>query len=90
MDNLEGTTDCLYFAFGSMMNPISLEGRQLNPIKSVPAELLNFRLGFFGSMGFASTRALEGASCHGVLHRMTDEDMKKLDKIEITYDRVKA
>jgi hypothetical protein len=38
----------------------------------------------------ASTRALEGASCHGVLHRMTDEDMKKLDKIEFTYDRVKA
>jgi len=56
-----------------MMNPVSLKGRGLTPIESMPAELLDYRLGFFGQNGFATIYAEEGTSFHGVLHNMAPE-----------------
>ena len=32
----------------------------------------------------------EGASFHGVLHKMTATDMAALDKIEMSYDKILA
>ncbi|OQR95641.1 kinesin [Thraustotheca clavata] len=82
--------DVWYFAIGSMMNPISLQNRGLNPIKSLPAEVLDYRLGFFGLGGMAEAIPSIGSSFHGVLHKMSFEDMKNLDEMESQYIRVPA
>ncbi len=79
-----------YFAIGSMMNKVSLKGRELEPIESHPAIIQDFSLHFFGKSGMAEAVACEGGSFHGVLHKMTASDMEKLDKIEFTYDRSTA
>jgi len=76
-----------YFAIGSMMNPVSLEGRALKPVKSYPAQLLDYELGFFGGSGMAEAVKSEGKSFHGVLHQMTTQDMEVLDGIETIYVR---
>eukprot|EP00455_Lapot_gusevi_P029905 TRINITY_DN3205_c0_g1_i1.p1 TRINITY_DN3205_c0_g1~~TRINITY_DN3205_c0_g1_i1.p1 ORF type:complete len:272 (-),score=75.20 TRINITY_DN3205_c0_g1_i1:162-977(-) len=77
-----------YLAIGSMMNPVSLRLRQLAPIRSMPAEVKGYRLMFFGVSGMASIEKAEGESLHGVLHLMTQEHMKILDEIELSYLRV--
>ena len=76
-----------YFAIGSMINPVSIRNRGINPISSEPAELLDHRIGFFTSDGYAEAVPEVGASFHGVIHHLTKEDMTKLDKIEQLYDR---
>lgn len=70
-----------------MMNPVSLANRGLYPEESMPAELLDHKIYFFGSMGMAEAIPAEGKSFHGVLHKMTLEQMTALDKIEVGYDR---
>jgi len=42
-----------YFAIGSMINPTSLSSRNLRPIESKPAELLDYTIGFHGPGGMA-------------------------------------
>lgn len=79
-----------YFAIGSMMNPISLKARQLHPVESYPAEILDYELLFLGKMAMAFAMPTPGKSFHGVLHKMTEADMKVLDGIEITYERIAA
>ena len=86
----EAPADSWYFAIGAMMNPTSLAGRQLSPKASVPALLLDFRLEFLGKMGMASATPAPGESFHGVLHRMAEPDMVRLDAIEAIYDRCPA
>lgn len=71
-----------YFAIGSMINPISINLRGIKPLASVPAELLNHRIGFFTAMGIAETIPDEGSSLHGVMHTLSPDDMKLLDEIE--------
>jgi len=83
----DDTSNLDYFAIGSMMNPVSITSRGIHPISSEPAELLNFRIGFFTSQGFAEAIPEENSSCHGVIHHLTKADMDKLDKIEQLYDR---
>jgi hypothetical protein len=39
---------CMYFAIGSMMNPVSLTNRELFPIESKPGEILDYKIVFFG------------------------------------------
>ena len=75
-----------YFAIGSMCNPISMTNRELHPIESFPAEVMDHELHFFGSSGMAGAIAQEGKSFHGVLHKMTKDDKIKLDKMEMGYD----
>eukprot|EP00455_Lapot_gusevi_P025094 TRINITY_DN2629_c0_g1_i2.p1 TRINITY_DN2629_c0_g1~~TRINITY_DN2629_c0_g1_i2.p1 ORF type:complete len:276 (-),score=80.13 TRINITY_DN2629_c0_g1_i2:118-945(-) len=77
-----------YLAIGSMMNPVSLRLRELNPIQSMPAELKGYRLAFMFAGGMASIEKDENQSLHGVLHLMTPQDMKTLDSIEASYLRV--
>ena len=71
-----------YFAIASMMNPISLRLRDLSPVTSRPAELLDYELGFFGGMGFAEAIPKKGCSFHGVVHTFTEKDMQHLDHLE--------
>jgi hypothetical protein len=65
-----------------MLNPHSLANINLVPIVSVPAEALNHKIYFFSGRDFAEAIAEEGKSFHGVLHKMTAEDMIILDHIE--------
>jgi len=80
---------CWYFAIGSMMLIESYQLRGLSPTASLPAELYGYRLGFFGPMGFAEAipTPLGESSMHGVMHRVTQAQMKQLDKVEIGYVR---
>ena len=71
-----------YFAIGSMMNPISLKGRRIEPSESLPGRLLDHRLGFFGPSGMAEAIPEPGSSFHGVVHRVSSDTMERLDKIE--------
>jgi AIG2-like family len=79
-----------YFAIGAMMNPISVSNRRLKPVTSVPAELLDYRLGFFTTQGYGEALLEPGASFHGVIHRLTPDEMEVLDSIETEYERVTA
>ena len=74
-----------YFAIGAMLNPVSLANRKIFPLESRPAELLNHNIHFFGSIGVAEAVVEEGASFHGVLHKVDADTMAKLDKIERDY-----
>lgn len=77
-----------YFAIASMMNPVSLKGRGIHPLQSQPAILLDYKLRFFGTMGYAeavpctSTGQHKDYQFHGVIHTVTDDDMKILNDIE--------
>mmetsp|Transcript_25248 Transcript_25248/g.30569 ORF Transcript_25248/g.30569 Transcript_25248/m.30569 type:complete len:416 (+) Transcript_25248:390-1637(+) len=81
-----------YFGMAAMMNPVSLQGRDLEPILSKPAELLDMELAFeLAGAGLAGglvvARPKKGATFHGVLHLFTDEDIEALDNIEIAMGR---
>eukprot|EP00746_Dinoflagellata_sp_MGD_P135191 gnl/MRDRNA2_/MRDRNA2_69144_c0_seq1.p1 gnl/MRDRNA2_/MRDRNA2_69144_c0~~gnl/MRDRNA2_/MRDRNA2_69144_c0_seq1.p1 ORF type:complete len:303 (+),score=58.55 gnl/MRDRNA2_/MRDRNA2_69144_c0_seq1:143-1051(+) len=80
--------DVWYFAIGSMTNPQSLAARELSPKRSMPARLLHHRLVWSGFEGMASAEKAPEETFHGVLHLMSNGDMKKLDAIEMGYDRV--
>ena len=69
------------------MHPVAITNRGIHPLSSEPAELLDFRIGFFTSQGFAEAIPEKGSSFHGVIHHLTREDMEKLDKIEVLYER---
>jgi len=79
-----------YFAIGSMMNKTSLTMRDLKPTKSRPACLKDFELIFGMNYGMAAARRSPGQEIHGVLHRITAEELVKLDKIETWYVREKV
>ena len=68
-----------------MLNPVSLTNRKIFPLESRPAELLGHNIHFFGSIGVAEAVVEEGASFHGVLHKVDTDTMAKLDKIERDY-----
>ena len=70
------------------MNPVSLKGRDLVPLESRPAELLDFKIAFFGPEGMASALPSPGDSFHGVVHLMKDADMDVLDALEVSYDKI--
>jgi hypothetical protein len=76
-----------YFAIGSMMNPKSLHGRDIHPLLSIPARIIDYELGFFGP-GFAEALSSKGRSFHGVLHQISLQDGIALDKIEASYLRM--
>ena len=42
-----------YFAIASMMNRISINNREVFPVESMPGEILDYELIFFGKMGMA-------------------------------------
>ena len=89
-----------YFAIGSMTNDVSLSLRDLRPITSRPAILPGHRLLFRGSAGMATVEEIDNFEpvehdapdypfdcVHGVLHLLTKEHMKLLDRFEGGYSR---
>lgn len=85
--NVTGPGNCYYVGIGSMMNPVSLSLRGLNPLQSWPCRCIGFTRRFWGKNGMAEIFEVEDGEFHGVLHKMTDDDLKKLDAIEIGYIR---
>ena len=73
-----------------MMNQVSINVRGVFPKESLPAEILDYQLIFFGAGGMACALANKGKSFHGVLHKCTEKEMDILDKMEGIYKRVKA
>ena len=76
-----------YFAIGSMTNPVSLETRNLEPFVSIPGEALDYKLYFYGNQGMAEAIPEVGKSFHGVLHKMSPENMVILDKMEADFQK---
>ncbi|CAF4441815.1 unnamed protein product [Rotaria sp. Silwood2] len=77
-----------YFAMGSMMNPISLFLRDILPLMSYPAKCLNYKIVFRPSMGMADIEPCSEGEIHGVVHLLSDEQMRRLDAIEAIYHRI--
>lgn len=77
-----------YFAIGSMMNPTSMNLRNLHPKKSMPGILRDYKLVFRGGGGMGDVDPEPGASFHGVLHLLTPAEFTHLDAIEAIYDRL--
>jgi len=70
------------------MNPVSLNARGIFPVESKPAEILDYDIIFFGGSGMACAEPNVGKSFHGVVHKVSEDQMKILDKIEFVYGRV--
>ena len=70
------------------MNKVSINSRKIYPSESMPAEIIDFELTFFSKSGVACADAKPGDSFHGVVHKCTQEEMKILDGIEKSYDRI--
>ena len=64
------------------MNPVSLAGRNLVPLESRPAEILDYKLEWYSKQGWATAMPSAGVSFHGVAHLMGNSDMEILDAIE--------
>jgi hypothetical protein len=77
-----------YLAIGSMINPISLYLRDLTPIISYPAMCLNYQLTFRGVNGMGDIEPCSDSTFHGVVHLLSDEQMTRLDKLEMMYRRI--
>ena len=86
---MQPTEDAWNFAYGGNMNPgILLEKRRIYPKESVPALLKDYRLAFnlrgfpFFEPAFANVVPQAGACVHGVLHRLTGKQFRRLDRFE--------
>jgi len=77
-----------YFAIGSMINPVSINLRDIHPIKTFPAELYGYELVFIGFAGMASIEQKQDAVTHGVVHVITAKEMEALDRMESIYLRL--
>jgi len=76
-----------YLAIGSMMNKTSLNMRGIFPSESRAAGLKDYELFFGMANGFAAARHVPGSEMHGVLHRISREELDMLDRIEVWYIR---
>ena len=92
METEENPTHTWYFSIASMMNPISMQSRDLYPIKAIPAELLDYELQFLTKAGWAAAIHSPNKSFHGVLYLMSQKDMASLDQTEwcFGYKRIQA
>lgn len=86
----DGRKYCWYFAIGSMTNPISLYLRDLTPLLSYPATCFNHQIVFRSNNGMADLEACAGAEFDGVVHLLTDEQMSRLDEVEVFYHRIQV
>ena len=76
-----------YFAIGSMMNPTSMQLRNLFPRRSKPGILHGWSLVFRGPGGMGDIKEDPEGSFHGILHELTTAEFKHLDTIEGLYLR---
>jgi cation transport regulator ChaC len=88
---------CLYFAYGSNIDPERLKGRSVNFLHAEHGALEDYALSFnkrskkFFDRGFANVTPSVGEHVEGVLYQVTEEDLLKLDKFEgcpTHYERV--
>ncbi|CAF1160263.1 unnamed protein product [Adineta steineri] len=86
----DGQTYFWYLAIGSMNNPVSLHLRDLHPIISYPARCLKHRIVFRAPGGMADLEPLEEAEFDGVVHLLNEEQMTRLDKMEMVYKRIRV
>lgn len=92
-------TQCLYFAYGSNVDPQRMRARQVDFIHSEAGVLEDFTLTFdkrskkFFDRGFANVKSSVVDHVEGVLYHLSSEkELQKLDKFEgypVHYDRVK-
>eukprot|EP00877_Chromochloris_zofingiensis_P004733 jgi/Chrzof1/14260/Cz08g31120.t1 len=75
-----------YFGYGSMVNPVSLQRRDIIPVRSLPAKLHGYQLIFMGVSGMANIQADPDSCTHGVLHQVTAAMFAKLAAIEGIYE----
>lgn len=75
-----------YFAYGSNMNGAQLRQRAGEPLVEKIARLDNYELNFDkvarGGSGTGNIVTAKGQVVHGVLYRLTEEQLKKLDRFE--------
>ena len=91
--DVESADDVTIFAIGSMMNATAIALRGITPLaQSSPAVLCGYRLVFRGVTGMADIQAddTDGAEFHGVVHRLSSRDLRRLDNIECGYTRRRA
>ena len=79
-----------YFAIGSMTNPISLYLRDLIPTISYPATCFDHQIRFRSTAGMADIESCPGEEFDGVVHLLTNEQMIRLDGIEVFYHRIQV
>jgi hypothetical protein len=84
----DGQTFFWYFAIGSMINPISLYLRDLIPIMSYPATCRDYKIVFRGAAGMADIESCPGTEFEGVVHLLSNEQMTRLDELEMFYHRI--
>ncbi len=83
----------LYFAYGANMDPAVLARRGIQPLSSQAAWVDGFHFEFSVpglpvlEPGFATIRPQEGARVHGVAHRLTTDDLQRLDGFESDQER---
>lgn len=70
-----------YFGVGTMINHVRMKNIGLVPIRSEPAELLDHKHYFYDNPGMSEAIYAPGCSFHGVIHRLTPEQIQKLDKM---------
>ena len=77
------------FAYGGNMNPrVLLRRRRIHPLESVAGFLKDYRLAFnlrgfpFFEPAFANIVPSPGDCVHGVLHRLTWDQLRRLDRFE--------
>ncbi len=77
------------FAYGGNMNPgVLYEKRRIQPLESIAAHLRGFRLAFnlrglpLFEPAFANVVPSAGDCVHGVLHRLTWPQLRRLDRYE--------
>mmetsp|Transcript_18196 Transcript_18196/g.39795 ORF Transcript_18196/g.39795 Transcript_18196/m.39795 type:complete len:158 (+) Transcript_18196:471-944(+) len=81
---------CWYLAIASMMHPQKWVDRGLRPLESHPCRCVGYERRFWGKYGMAEIRRKEGAEFHGVLHLITESDMRRLDELERGCVRVEV
>ncbi|CAG9463217.1 unnamed protein product [Pedinophyceae sp. YPF-701] len=77
--------EVFYFSFGAMVNPVAMARRGIDARESHPAVVHGYALRFNVSGGMANLAEEEGASVHGVLHRVTAGGFDVLRRIERSY-----
>jgi AIG2-like family len=74
-----------YFAYASMVNPVSMRRRGMRPSKSLPGRLEGYALKFNVYLGMANLAPADGSAVHGVLHELSTAEFERLSEIEAGY-----
>ena len=78
----EDSTHEWLLAIGPMMNVVTLNSYAIYPKSSHPTKLNDYKLIFHGPTARTAAEKVEGRCLHGVIYKITEREMKELDKIE--------